>query len=135
MDSLYSLLGDKKFGLRNIPGLKQFLITLVWTMSTVLLPLLEAQHHHMGIVNMRDATILVAKRFLFIGALTVPFDIRDLFQDRQTGLKNHPRNVRRKKCLPIFARCCLQAILFCYSCSGITVLVTTFFGPHHYRRC
>src|ERR1700712_5748090 len=26
-------LGDQKFGLRNIPGLKQFLITLVWTMS------------------------------------------------------------------------------------------------------
>jgi len=59
-------------------------------MSTVLLPLLEAQHHHMGIVSMRDATILVAKRFLFIGALTIPFDIRDLFQDRKTGLKTIP---------------------------------------------
>jgi 4-hydroxybenzoate polyprenyltransferase len=86
---LFSL-GDKKFGLRNIPGLKQFLITLVWTMSTVLLPLLEAQHHHLGIVSMRDTTILVAKRFLFIGALTIPFDIRDLFQDKQSGLKTIP---------------------------------------------
>ena len=83
-------LGDKKFGLRNIPGLKQFLITLVWTMSTVLIPLLEAQHHHTGNVNLRDATILIAKRFLLIGALSVPFDIRDLFQDRQTGLKTIP---------------------------------------------
>jgi len=83
-------LGDKKFGLRNIPGLKQFLITLVWTMSTVLLPLLEAQHLHLGSVSMRDATILIAKRFLFIGALTVPFDIRDLFQDRESGLKTVP---------------------------------------------
>jgi len=34
-------IGDQKFGLRNIPGLKQFLITLVWTMSTVLLPMNE----------------------------------------------------------------------------------------------
>jgi 4-hydroxybenzoate polyprenyltransferase len=83
-------LGDKKFGLRNIPGLKQFLITLVWTMSTVLLPLLEAQHFHLGTVSMRDTTILIAKRFLFIGALTVPFDIRDLFQDQQSGLKTVP---------------------------------------------
>lgn len=83
-------LGDKRFGLRNIPGLKQFLITLVWTMSTVLLPLLEAQHRHLGVVSMRDATILIAKRFLFIAALTVPFDIRDLFQDRQSGLKTIP---------------------------------------------
>jgi 4-hydroxybenzoate polyprenyltransferase len=86
---LFSL-GDKKFGLRNIPGLKQFLITLVWTMSTVVFPLLEAQHHNMGIVTLRDATILIAKRFLLIGALSVPFDIRDLFYDRQTGLKTIP---------------------------------------------
>jgi len=83
-------LGDKKFGLRNIPGLKQFLITLVWTMSTVLFPLLEALHNHTGSVSMRDATILIAKRFLLIGALSIPFDIRDLFQDRQTGLKTIP---------------------------------------------
>jgi 4-hydroxybenzoate polyprenyltransferase len=90
-------LGDKKFGLRNIPGLKQFLITLVWTMSTVLLPLLEAQHRHLGTVSMRDTTILLAKRFLFIGALTVPFDIRDLFEDRQSGLKTIPVMLGEKK--------------------------------------
>jgi 4-hydroxybenzoate polyprenyltransferase len=83
-------LGDKKFGLRNIPGLKQFLITLVWTMSTVLFPLLEALHQHTSNVSMRDTTILIAKRFLFFGALTITFDIRDLFQDRETGLKTIP---------------------------------------------
>jgi 4-hydroxybenzoate polyprenyltransferase len=82
--------GDQKFGLRNIPGLKQFLITLVWTMSTVLLPIIEAQHFHLTSISMRDTTILVAKRFLFIAALTVPFDIRDLFEDRQSGLKTVP---------------------------------------------
>jgi 4-hydroxybenzoate polyprenyltransferase len=86
---LFSL-GEKKFGLRNIPGLKQLLITLVWTLSTVLLPLLEAKHLHLGAVSMRDATLLIAKRFLFIGALTIPFDIRDLFQDKQSGLKTVP---------------------------------------------
>jgi len=83
-------LGGQKFGLRNIPGLKQFLITLVWTMSTVLLPIMEAQHFHITTVSMRDMTILIAKRFLFIAALTVPFDIRDLFEDRQSGLKTVP---------------------------------------------
>ena len=79
--------GEHKFGLRNIPGLKPFLITLVWTMSCVLLPVLESQDLHLADVSMRDTTILVAKRFLLIGALTVPFDIRDLFQDKQYGLK------------------------------------------------
>jgi 4-hydroxybenzoate polyprenyltransferase len=82
--------GDQKFGLRNIPWLKQFLITLVWTMSTVLLPILEAQHFHLTSISMRDTTILIAKRFLFIAALTVPFDIRDLFDDRNSGLKTVP---------------------------------------------
>jgi len=82
--------GDQKFGLRNIPGLKQFLITLVWTMSTVLLPILEAQHFHLTSISMRDTTLIIAKRFLFIAALTIPFDIRDLFEDRQSGLKTVP---------------------------------------------
>jgi len=83
-------IGDQKFGLRNIPGLKQFLITLVWTMSTVLLPILEAHAHHLTDISMRDTTLLIGKRFLFIAALTIPFDIRDLFEDRQSGLKTVP---------------------------------------------
>jgi 4-hydroxybenzoate polyprenyltransferase len=79
--------GEQKFGLRNIPGLKLFMITLVWTMSCVLLPILESQAMHLETISMRDITILIAKRFLFIGALAIPFDIRDLFEDKQSGLK------------------------------------------------
>lgn len=83
-------IGEQKFSLRNVPGLKPFLITLVWTLSCVLLPVLEAKDMHLTDISMRDTTILVAKRFLFIGALTVPFDIRDLFHDKKTGLKTIP---------------------------------------------
>lgn len=83
-------IGDHKFGLRHIPGLKPFLITLVWTLSCVMLPVLEAQDMHLTDISMRDTTILIAKRFLFVAALTVPFDIRDLFHDKQTGLKTIP---------------------------------------------
>jgi len=86
---LFSL-GDQKFGLRNIPGLKPFLITLVWTLSTVLLPILAAQSFNLAVISMRDLSILIAKRFLLIAALTVPFDIRDLFEDQQSGLKTIP---------------------------------------------
>lgn len=82
--------GEYKFGLRNIPGLKPFLITIVWTLSIVLLPVLEAQEAHHTDISMRDTIILLAKRFLFIAALTVPFDIRDLFQDRKTNLLTIP---------------------------------------------
>ena len=82
--------GDHKFGLRNIPGLKPFLITLVWTLSIVMLPILEAQDVNNIAISMRDGMILLAKRFLFIAALTVPFDIRDLFEDRKTNLRTIP---------------------------------------------
>ncbi|MDR3693189.1 hypothetical protein [Mucilaginibacter sp.] len=89
--------GDQKFGLRNIPGLKPFLITLVWTLSTVLLPILEAQNFNLTVISMRDLAILIAKRFLLIAALTVPFDIRDLFEDQQSGLKTIPVAFGEKK--------------------------------------
>lgn len=105
--------GDQKFGLRNIPGLKPFLITSVWVMSCVLLPVFEAQDRHLADVSLRDTVIMFAKRFLFIGALTVPFDIRDLFQDRQSGLKTIPTVWGEKK-----------AYLFCqFLLAGYIVLL------------
>ncbi|MCJ8212086.1 hypothetical protein MUY27_20380 [Mucilaginibacter sp. RS28] len=82
--------GQKRYGLRHIPGLKPFLITIVWCLSCVLLPILEATDQHLVSISMRDTTILLAKRFLFIGALTVPFDIRDLFQDKLNNLRTIP---------------------------------------------
>jgi 4-hydroxybenzoate polyprenyltransferase len=84
------VIGEQKFGLRNIPGLKLLMITLVWTMSCVLLPILESQELNLATISMRDTTILIAKRFLFIAALAIPFDIRDLFDDKQLGLKTIP---------------------------------------------
>ena len=82
--------GKQKFGLRNIPGLKSLLITLVWTMSCVVLPILEAKSNHWVTVSNNDMLILTCKRFFFIGALTIPFDIRDLFEDSRSGLKTIP---------------------------------------------
>jgi 4-hydroxybenzoate polyprenyltransferase len=116
---LFSL-GDQKFGLRNIPGLKQFLITLVWTMSTVLLPVLEAQDMHLTNISLRDTTILLAKRFLFIAALTVPFDIRDLFEDRESGLKTVPVAIGEKRAY-LFCQVLLAGyivLLFLYRNNG-----------------
>jgi 4-hydroxybenzoate polyprenyltransferase len=112
---LFSI-GDQKFSLRNIPGLKPFLITLVWTMSTVLLPILEAKELNLTYISMRDTTILIAKRFLLIGALTVPFDIRDLFEDNKLGVRTLPVIWGEKK-----------AYLFCQaSLAGYIVLLFLF---------
>lgn len=90
-------LGNQKFGLRNIPGLKPFLITVVWVLSTVLLPILEAKELHLTTVSMQDTTLLIAKRFLFVFALTVPFDVRDLFEDNKLGVKTIPVIIGEKR--------------------------------------
>ena len=36
---------DKRFGLRNIPGVKLFLISMVWALSCILLPILELENN------------------------------------------------------------------------------------------
>jgi 4-hydroxybenzoate polyprenyltransferase len=107
---------DRKFGLRNIPGLKSLLITTVWVLSCVLLPIFEAQSQHLATTTLHDTAILVSKRFLFVFALTLPFDIRDLFSDRNLGLKTIPVMVGEKK-----------AYLFCQALLlGYIVLLFTF---------
>lgn len=90
-------LHDKKFGLRNIPGIKLFLIATVWSLSTVLLPILELDSSNLFHLPSGDTMILVAKRFLFVAAITIPFDIRDLFQDRSQALKTIPVMLGEKK--------------------------------------
>jgi 4-hydroxybenzoate polyprenyltransferase len=83
---IFSING-KKLGLRNIPGLKLFLIALVWALSAVLIPILELQQTHQLEISNENTSILIIKRFLFIVAITIPFDIRDMFQDKVYGLK------------------------------------------------
>jgi 4-hydroxybenzoate polyprenyltransferase len=85
---LFSI-NEKKFGLRNIPGVKLFLIALIWSLSVVLLPILELESNTI-LVTSRDSILLIAKRFLLVAAITVPFDIRDLFQDKNNDLKTIP---------------------------------------------
>lgn len=86
---LFSI-GDKRFGLRNVPGLKLFLIALIWSLSCVLLPIVELGSSQSVVISASDTILLIAKRFLFIAAITVPFDIRDLYQDRSFDLKTIP---------------------------------------------
>lgn len=109
-------LNNKKIGLRNIPGIKLFLIAFVWASSCVLLPIVELESMHQIQVPLSETVLLVAKRFLFICAITVPFDIRDLFQDKLYELKTIPVVLGEKKawifCQALLAICLLLLILF-----------------------
>jgi hypothetical protein len=75
------------FALRRLPFIKIFFISLVWTISGVLLPLLYNEYNfsirHLG----KEEYAYVAAQFLFIAAICIPFDIRDSENDRYTGVR------------------------------------------------
>ena len=112
-------LNNKKIGLRNIPGIKLFLIAFVWASSCVLLPIVELESLHQIQVPLSETVLLVAKRFLFICAITVPFDIRDLFQDKLYELKTIPVILGEKK-----------AWIFCQALLAIYLLLLVLFTKH-----
>ncbi len=68
--------------LKEIPGLKTFFIAIVWAGATVLLPAVEAG------IPLFEPEVQRAfwERWLFVFALTLPFDIRDLERDRGAGI-------------------------------------------------
>lgn len=100
-------LNQKKIGLRNIPGIKLFLIALVWSVSCVVLPIIELENNYGISVSLGETLLLTTKRFLFICAITIPFDIRDLYQDKLYELKTIPVVFGEKKAWMI----CLAMLL------------------------
>ena len=89
---------NSRFGLRNIPGAKLFIISFVWACSCVWVPIVELKSQNLSITGV-DTFLLVAKRFLFVMAITLPFDIRDVYQDRRFHLKTIPIFIGEKKSL------------------------------------
>jgi len=82
------VLGFKKrlFRLREIPYLKIFLIAFVWSYATIILPVIKANLA----INQVQIGWMMMERFLFIFAITLPFDLRDKDADRLAGLKTIP---------------------------------------------
>jgi len=76
--------GNSSLTLREVAGFKIVTIALVWALVTVLFPLLQEQ-----ISFDKNTWIIFVQRFLFVFAITIPFDIRDLHID-QKELKTLP---------------------------------------------
>jgi len=115
---LYSVPGLENrnylFKLREIPYLKIFLIAFVWSASTILLPVIQAGHD----ILKTQVILLFAERFFFIFAITIPFDIRDMKADRESGLKTIPLLVNQKKALAL---------------SYLSLIICLFISFFHYR--
>ncbi|TCL68654.1 hypothetical protein EV196_10171 [Mariniflexile fucanivorans] len=67
---------DGKQNLRNVGGIKVYLIALVWAGVTVFLPIINSDYP----INV-DIIITGIQRFIFVIVLMLPFEIRDLIYD------------------------------------------------------
>ncbi|MCB0398965.1 MAG: hypothetical protein KDD26_04955 [Winogradskyella sp.] len=67
---------DNQKNLRQISGLKVYVIASVWVFTTVFLPLIEKEYPF----NI-DVVINAVQRFIFVIVLMLPFEIRDLLYD------------------------------------------------------
>ena len=70
------ILFDKNQNLRQISGLKIYVIGLVWAVVTVILPLVNA-----SVEISADVYMSSIQRFLLVLVLMLPFEIRDLNYD------------------------------------------------------
>jgi len=65
-----------KSTLRGVKGLKIYVIALVWALTAVLMPKVNAGQG----INV-DAVLLASQLFLWVIALTIPFELRDRHSD------------------------------------------------------
>lgn len=68
--------GNTRKGLRELPYLKLFLIAICWVGVTAVLPVVSLPEYDGALLG-----LMVVERFLFILAITIPFDVRDLDHD------------------------------------------------------
>lgn len=100
----------KQIGLRNLPYLKIFLISLIWSVITVVPAALQIKDK----VVFNEVIFVFIERFIFVFAITLPFDIRDVNVDRIAGLKTIPLLIGDKKSLYLSK---LSLFLFVFICS------------------
>jgi 4-hydroxybenzoate polyprenyltransferase len=94
-------LRQKLLRLREIPGLKIFMIAFVWAAVTVLLPMIQSGQSF----DAWHVAWMITERFFFIFAITIPFDIRDVEVDRISGLKTIPIMAGLKRAWQLAAWC------------------------------
>ncbi len=115
--SLFYILPIKKeFGLRWIPSIKIFIICTSWTL--LCLSLIDPPLDH-------PFTPLII--WLFIFAITLPFDIRDLYSDR-LNLKTIPQVIGTKSSIKLAQLCLLLSVIAYTIIKPNTLIASTIFA-------
>jgi 4-hydroxybenzoate polyprenyltransferase len=128
-------LGNKKLRLRDVHFLKIFLIAIVWSYVTVLLPLLA----YNLTIGSREVGVLL-ERVLFIFVITLPFDLRDWEIDKKNQVRTVPatigvKNTLRLAILILIIWCLLVfqiyslSIAFALLISGISTGIFVYHSP------
>jgi 4-hydroxybenzoate polyprenyltransferase len=102
--------GNRIFRLREIPLIKIFIISIVWSLTSIILPAVEASIN----ITSDNILLMMLERCLFVFAITVPFDIRDMEGDKKSGLKTLPLMIGEKRArnLAIYALILFMGISF-----------------------
>ena len=101
-------INSKKVGLRNFPYIKIFLIAIVWSMVITALPYFNS--YDISQWKNSNFLLLLLEQFLFIIAITLPFDVRDLKYDIEAKMKTIPIAIGVKKTI-ILAELLLLAFI------------------------
>ncbi len=111
---LYGYTPGLKKGMRSLPMVKIFLIALVWVYVTSALPLLVLHYEEV----LTQHLLLLFSQFLFLIAVTIPFDIRDLpFDDK--GMQTIPQIFGERKAVYLsLALLLFSAIILVVYCNA-----------------
>lgn len=85
--------------LREIGLWKVFLISVVWGVVTVAFPAMQLE----VLPAWPEVLWLMMERILFVMAITIPFDVRDLATDAQKGVRTLPSILGWKRALALAA--------------------------------
>lgn len=93
-----SVLVDGKDNLREISGLKTFIIAFVWAVATVIIPLLNENFS----VN-NDVLITSIQIYIYVLVVIIPFDIRDMkFDSIKLATFPQKMGIKRTKVIAVF---------------------------------
>lgn len=102
--------------LRDLPYVKIFTIAFVWAFVTVILPVCELGKT----INIGEC-LMFLERALFIFALTIPFDIRDMDWDAQTNVKTIPLSIGIIKAQYLAILCLIICIVLDFILNRLTI--------------
>lgn len=92
------VLPNKK-AIRDLPFAKIFVISLVWSVVMVAIPVVN----HFGFQGLLENSflLLILEQFVFILAITLPFDVRDLRYDLESNIKTIPSYIGIKNTITL----------------------------------